>query len=1331
MPDETSSVIPFMDTFYSLSSNDHQERNVAGSSLIHHLFLSTGADFKINDKLDKEKYQGRFDAIIKDGCYALTRLLNGLCSGRASARQGYASCLSSFLKLSFQMGPPDDLYPGGSCWMDHFMQHMNKSKDQNTTPLEFVRKQLLNLTSPETKGHTKLEKKGSEDRDYIFGKLFGILAVARSGILGTGSPDDSFENVKGYTSDLLSLYHHKKWMQEPAVHALKELFTLVSSDCGLETVSKLLEDNQYSSFFAQQCSWTASKVALYIHLQAIFLYRENAEDLKGTLPDILKTPLLTVSSLQTGSSNCDMNSILKDTAVIVHPRCHVVWESIWFYLCGKSDTIKRNEQMVLKSKIALGQDAPADIVKALVNDLIVKGLLGESDSNHNITHERRSLAMTLISRLCEVQLPPDFLEQVILHPTIVEKLFLQTLKTRTKPGEKSHTLKPLASKILQRIVRSLDFEDNNIERRLAIARSLIHAHPSFDEVTQTQTISSLLCLDSVHQSNESSTSSASFYHKLWEQYLDFIKEELFTKCINNDDELEIMKYVNLIFNFTKHVSHVGSHEHRQYFFRRVTLILIIGAFFNFDFVSESSKSEKDTESRSIWSIVKSIQKDMKRSNSPIPHRIRVIMSSKFFSLLSDYIATDKRITLKKAKVELIIAEVSYIQSLIETIESFGATLINKGNIINEKDSGLHDLFPFDASLKICSNLKEIILKEDQNQDEMKTRILSAILGLICPLSLQLLHPGQSDNMNESEGDEIDEVFDEVIEMLTDLLDVATGLFNQGHINKSDEDKEVDPLCSFAATCVNIFNSSIGGSTLNNSIHLNGGARLVRDSVQGAWGSMLGGISDDSSSLDLTLNEEVLSILLESICYEEVFSDPTIYDKDSEMEDADSSEYDNKSQEKSFSAFTDANTTGIDFEGMEIDDSESKDQEDIELDPLSLENLLLEDTDILASDEENTLEHHSGADGALAQLIKLKQEARKAGQNKREKNELSNRVRCFSLLEAVFPNKKRSKTIPNNIALMTILPLLRTRTILLKSVLASENSLSQKSTNCVAEKRVLIDRITSFLENKIGKTHVVEKMNFDACQTLSKQIIIELNSVSSADHCKLCSSLLVLVVKSVGENGPETLRSLSKSIYDEAVREWSQKRNSNIQSLVFDDFISACPSDAKFALLSELIKASTEARSHYLKSEAFRMISELFHVNENDNLELKSMLQENSTGLCASIEAALGDDGLIKAKRIRDVLKATEKLIDFSSIHGDEKLRNATGKLVTPLQALASTSGSVAVKSLCKKMEKSIEEGLEQNTSSDVAPRNERKVGSGTSSKKSKKGKKKNKKKGKK
>ena len=50
------------------------------------------------------------------------------------------------------------------------------------------------------------------------------------------------------------------------------------------------------------------------------------------------------------------------------------------------------------------------------------------------------------------------------------------------------------------------------------------------------------------------------------------------------------------------------------------------------------------------------------------------------------------------------------------------------------------------------------------------------------------------------------------------------------------------------------------------------------------------------------------------------------------------------------------------------------EDDVELDKDQLNNILMEDSD---EDPEDILEHHAGADKALAKLIKMKQEARKA------------------------------------------------------------------------------------------------------------------------------------------------------------------------------------------------------------------------------------------------------------------------------------------------------------------------------------------------------------------
>ena len=68
---------PFLDSFYGISSPDASDRAQAGRVMLHHCL--TGPD-----------------ANSKDASYALRRLMNGLCSCRAAARQGNASALASF-----------------------------------------------------------------------------------------------------------------------------------------------------------------------------------------------------------------------------------------------------------------------------------------------------------------------------------------------------------------------------------------------------------------------------------------------------------------------------------------------------------------------------------------------------------------------------------------------------------------------------------------------------------------------------------------------------------------------------------------------------------------------------------------------------------------------------------------------------------------------------------------------------------------------------------------------------------------------------------------------------------------------------------------------------------------------------------------------------------------------------------------------------------------------------------------------------------------------------------------------------------------------------------
>merc|ERR1712157_423339 len=70
------------------SSNDTKQRSKAAQAIIQHCFY-------INNSSDSD------DSINEDKYYALQRLFRGITSNRLSSRQGFASCLTSFLKIAF------------------------------------------------------------------------------------------------------------------------------------------------------------------------------------------------------------------------------------------------------------------------------------------------------------------------------------------------------------------------------------------------------------------------------------------------------------------------------------------------------------------------------------------------------------------------------------------------------------------------------------------------------------------------------------------------------------------------------------------------------------------------------------------------------------------------------------------------------------------------------------------------------------------------------------------------------------------------------------------------------------------------------------------------------------------------------------------------------------------------------------------------------------------------------------------------------------------------------------------------------------------------------
>uniref|UniRef100_M4BXI5 Uncharacterized protein n=1 Tax=Hyaloperonospora arabidopsidis (strain Emoy2) TaxID=559515 RepID=M4BXI5_HYAAE len=363
----------YLKLFWTLAESDRNMRTQAAAQLLAHLKLSPKQDTEVQ--------------------YTLKRLVRGLASSRDAARQGFSSALSSLLTAFPQL-----------------------LKLQETH--ELLREAM--------EMHSSM--KPMEQREHMFGRLFGLLALHRSGRLKTDLP-----LLVTVVKELLDMAAFKRWFRETCYEAALTLLVDVPAELFLAdlaaTVHSLLQIQGSKDSNDQGVeAWNADQVLLAVGVQRYLLEQGIEQDTKlvKQLPDdfaarntlqrhnvhLLARPLR-------GSSGC-------------YPRVH----SAWFGVFGHVLNLAEGGSAKLDSELL------QETWTVLVESSLVGG--ASPDESGPTSHERQGLALKLFERVAP-KLPTSSV-QSILTPRFVKCLYTNAVTKKNYLHEAArHCLKSFAA----------------------------------------------------------------------------------------------------------------------------------------------------------------------------------------------------------------------------------------------------------------------------------------------------------------------------------------------------------------------------------------------------------------------------------------------------------------------------------------------------------------------------------------------------------------------------------------------------------------------------------------------------------------------------------------------------------------------------------------------------------------------------------------------------------------------------------------------------------------------------------------------------------------------
>lgn len=1280
----------FLGYFWDLASHeDNSKRLAAATNIISYLVASES---------NSESSSSLKPSVDTD--YALKRLIRGLGSSREAARQGFATCLCEVLK-----------FPSVS------LAECLKLLDE----------------------HTKVtgSMKGAEERDMLFGKLFGYISIIRSGKLNQTDNEDTAVEI---FNRVLELHQKRGWIREVTSETILLLleslnFTLLTNESVFSKLQSLLSEISIS----EMAPWQLMLALGFQFYQSIF--PAVSSQISLLLPDeqIFIAERMDVLS----------PILLASTAGF--PKIHRVWDYILGFIFGMT-----KDRSLPTTRLSVLSANQVNLLRAL-STFIDKQLV-------TFSHEKRGVAMKLATEMVRI-VPVSFIS-LALSKVVVRSLYSARVNRK-------HTLHNLAGTTISNIVKAAGSDS---QCRLALASAFVHyGSANFDSMTGMHVVSELLegleieALESHIKSLCSSTRTVITQQESATSALDEAATGLesvagaasaggYESSKNPGTFTAILAAIEALVSLTKN----SRIQHRGFIccstisvLVRLSCFQLVGktnkltpASVNVDQSSKKKKSKKDKDVKELTASTSASGLFSEINVDNIIEVVNIIEESLADALLAASLENQGSDEADEDSLAFQYKKLAEFASgkLLAILSDFSHSSIHSLNIPAKVYEGKNESKTFSSEPYSAASQTSVMdfaifflhhistkspiefyktetLGEDIEVEGPKLAVeitwnaLNQLRDISSTACSKLVNPFTSFISHSlfqaltSPDISVQVILDIVksarqILVLPDLNGVDTGsskALNAMVTAGSDDGSETEVEDVYAI----LLDASLELLAISGEHSIKG----VRDAIKKLWAAIFhptseGGESTGNGGLEkankVSLDQaEIFERIIDSVVDAVVGDDLDEDDDDVEEEDGEEEEEEDveegdegeeevKDKEPKLLSNSSKKSKRVEVE-KKVDVEEEEEEEDEVIDGDELMKLMDEsdsdsDDDGQGNSKDMLLQHTSEADGALAQLIKLKKEQRKEGLLAAKKKGYLIRTRAIDILEVI-----THRCEDGNVLFSLIRPLF----------MSFKKTLASTLVNSIQEGRAFEQRLQTFIEQKLCKKklhlNIAESSIDDSEEESEDQITTEDISILCSQLSKSLNSprlgerqvshvCFLFVVKAISSTVEKfTVSSSAKRVVHDLIRElfqtYSQKKNNRIPSKFFDDIVSRNMDTATECLLDAIVSSSIEAKTAFLRADACRLLSEvLTHfkgLKPDSQTRVTDKLPDILDNILSVFQTCLNDAIVVEkpisdkvvatagavglpAKRVKSMLQLGKDVLVFIKTHGIEHI-NQNGK----------------------------------------------------------------------